>query len=276
MRLISLCPSLTELLFDLGAGPEVVGRTKFCVHPQGLVDRIEKLGGTKNPKLDRIVALQPDIVYMNEEENRREDAEALLAHGVRVDASMPRTVEETAVMVETIAASAGRGIAGARIAGDIRKRAARVRASVVQSGRAVTFAYLIWREPYMTVSDATFVGALLSLAGGVNVFGAMADRYPEVTALQLARARPQVVLLSTEPFPFDDRHADELARATGLGRGRFRIVDGELLSWHGSRTARGIDYADDVLSAVQAGVSAGTDDGGRKDRDVSSMEERDA
>src|ERR671914_2210003 len=107
MRLVSLCPSLTELVFDLGRGDDLVGRTKFCVHPAGRVERIESVGGTKNPKVARIVELAPDLVLLNEEENRREDADALAAAGVRCHVSFPRDAPETATMVRSIAAALG-------------------------------------------------------------------------------------------------------------------------------------------------------------------------
>lgn len=245
MRLISLCPSLTELLFDLGVGDQIVGRTKFCVHPADQVTRIESVGGTKNPKTERIIALSPDLVLMNEEENRIEDARALTAAGLRVHTSLPRTAEETAAMVRSIAAAVGREDAGAAIAAAIEQRAARVRRS--SAGRApVRFAYLIWRRPWMTVNSDTFVSALLELPGGVNVFGDRAERYPEVTVEEIAAEKPDLVLLSSEPFPFKEQHAEELA-ASGMPNEHIRLVDGELLSWHGSRTPQGIDYAEEVI-----------------------------
>jgi len=261
MRLISLCPSLTELLFDLGVGPDVVGRTRFCVHPDGQVQRVERVGGTKNPKIDRILELKPDIVFMNEEENRREDADELRARGVRVHTSMPRTPEETAAMVESIAAAVDRREAGESIAQQITDGASRVRAATARAGRRVTYAYLIWRDPWMTVSDDTFVAELLKLPGGVNVFGTLPARYPAIHLLELASARPDVVFLSSEPFPFNDVHRDELVQATGLEQERLRLVDGELLSWHGSRTPLGIAYAEEIISNVlpRPVVSAGSD-----------------
>ena len=248
MRLVSLCPSLTELLFDLGVGDQVVGRTRFCIHPEGSVERVERVGGTKNPKIDRIVALAPDIVFMNEEENRREDAEALRERGVRVESSLPRTPEETADMVRGIAHSVQRDAEGERIANEIESvaRSVRLRAQ----GRRVRYAYLIWRDPWMTVSDDTFVAEMLKLPGGESVFGKRDVRYPVIHEFELADARPDVVLLSTEPFPFAESHIDELAGATGIEAGRFRIVDGELLSWHGSRTPRGIAYAESVIAGA--------------------------
>ncbi|HEX5829776.1 MAG TPA: helical backbone metal receptor [Gemmatimonadaceae bacterium] len=247
MRLVSLCPSLTELVFDLGRGPDLVGITKFCVHPAEGVAAVEKVGGTKNPKLARIAELAPDLVLMNEEENRREDAEALAAAGVRVHSSMPRTPAETAAMVRDIGALLRRVDAAGRIAGDIEARSARVRRAA-EGQPPVRWAYLIWRGPYMAVNADTFIDALLRQAGGVNVFGGREERYPVIEPGALAAADPDVVLLSTEPFPFAERHVAELVGATGLPRDRFRIVDGELLSWHGSRTPRGVDYAERVIA----------------------------
>jgi ABC-type Fe3+-hydroxamate transport system substrate-binding protein len=229
-----------------------VGRTKFCVHPADGVGAVERVGGTKNPRVERIVALAPDLVLLNEEENRREDADALAAAGVRCHVSFPRDAADTAAMVRSIGAVLGTPATGERaerIAADIERRSARVAASA--RGRpAVRWAYLIWRNPYMAVNGSTFVDALLSQAGGENVFGDHADRYPAVSVDELAAADPALVLLSTEPFPFQPRHADELAAASGLPRERFRIVDGELLSWHGSRTPAGIDYAEQVIAGA--------------------------
>lgn len=251
MRLISLCPSLTELLYDLGAADEVVGRTKFCVHPSPWVDGIEKVGGTKNPKVARIIALAPDLVVMNEEENRLEDASALRDAGLTVLSSMPRTAADTAKMVRDIAAAIGRADAGARIAGDIEHRADRVRAAAL-TAPLISYAYLIWRDPWMSVSDDTFISALLALAGGRNVFGAAAARYPTITLDALRASPPDVVFLSSEPFPFSPAHATELAGALSIDAERVVLCDGELLSWHGSRTPAGIDYAEALIAARRA------------------------
>jgi ABC-type Fe3+-hydroxamate transport system substrate-binding protein len=180
---------------------------------------------------------------MNEEENRREDAEALSARGVRVHATMPRGCEETAAMVRSIADALDRRAQGESIAADIESRARRVRLAAEGRPR-VGFAYFIWRKPYMTANADTFASSLLEQAGGVNVYGAHEERYPETSIEELLRLAPRLVLLSTEPFPFQDKHIDELVEATGWSRGRFRIADGEYLSWHGSRTPAGIDYAE--------------------------------
>ena len=255
MRVVSLCPSLTELVFDLGRGDTLVGRTKFCVHPADRVGAVETVGGTKNPKLDRIVALRPDLVLLNEEENRREDADALAAAGVPLQVSFPRDAPGTAAMVRDIGVALGAAAAADRIADEIEARTARVRAEAaaraVRGVPPVRWAYLIWRRPWMAAGGDTFVTALLDQAGGANVFGSAPARYPEVTADALRAADPDVVFLSSEPFPFAERHVDELVEETGLPHERFCFADGELLSWHGSRTVAGVDYADTLLEGVR-------------------------
>jgi ABC-type hemin transport system substrate-binding protein len=251
MRIVSLCPSLTELVFALGRGDELVGRTAWCRHPAG---DIERVGGTKTPDRARIVALRPDLVLMNDEENRREDWEALRAAGVPVHRSMPVDTASAAAMVRSVGSVLGDEAArrAEELALDIEARARRVeqRAALERAtGRSATrFAYLIWREPWMGVGTDTYASALLSLSGAMNVLGrAGAERYPAVEPSALVALRPDLVLLGSEPFPFAERHADELAIRTGLPRDRIRLADGELLSWHGSRTPAGIDYAERLM-----------------------------
>jgi iron complex transport system substrate-binding protein len=247
VRIVSLCPSLTELVFELGVGEALVGRTKFCVQPRELVDAVETVGGTKNPKIDRIVALAPDLVLMNEEENRIEDADALRNAGIACHTSMPRDLPGAAAVVRSIGAALRRPERAEEIARDIERRTARIREMASTTAR-VDYAYLIWRRPYMTLNRDTYVSALLSEAGGRNVFGDGAERYPEISPDELRDADPRVVLLSSEPFPFKQPHIDELVAATGLPAERFRLVDGELLSWHGPRSGVGVEYARTVLA----------------------------
>lgn len=250
MRLVSLCPSLTELVFDLGRGADLVGITDWCVHPSDRVGAIEKVGGTKTPDVERICALAPDLVLMNEEENRIEDAQALRGRGLRLNVSMPRDCADTARMVRDIAADLDRREAGERIADDIEQRARRVRESALDQS-SVRFAYLIWRQPWMSVSADTFASSLLTQAGGVNVFVDSPVRYPTIAIEALVDAKPDALFLCTEPFPFQDRHRDELARLCGVPRERIVIADGEYLSWHGSRTPDGIDYAERLIVAAR-------------------------
>ena len=248
MRIVSLCPSLTELVFDLGRGDDLVGITEYCIHPADGVKAVEKVGGTKTPAVERIVELAPDVILLNEEENRREDGERLVAAGLHCHVSLPKDALETAEMVRSIGAELERASEAERIAADIETRTERVRRAA--AGRdPVSWAYLIWRKPWMSVNDDTFAAALLNQAGGRNVFSGRDERYPEITTEELAAAAPDRVLLCTEPFPFADKHRDELAELTGLDRDRFVIADGEYLSWHGSRTPDGVDYAERTLLA---------------------------
>jgi iron complex transport system substrate-binding protein len=244
MRVVSLCPSLTETVFALGRGDTLVGRTKFCVHPKDQVTRVERVGGTKNPKIARIVALAPDLVLMNDEENRREDAEALAAAGVRTLSTFPRDPAGAAEAVRVIGRALAASDAANRLADAIDARAAQVRA---RARRKVRFAYLIWRAPWMAVAGDTYISGLLAVAGGENLFAARTPRYPPIEPAELAGA--ERVFLSSEPFPFADKHADELAAVTSLPRACFERVDGERLSWHGARTLAGLDYAEELLSA---------------------------
>jgi ABC-type Fe3+-hydroxamate transport system substrate-binding protein len=259
-RVVSLCPSLTELVFALGCGDRLVGRTRFCHTPAEGVARVARVGGTKNPRVDRIVALAPDLVLLNEEENRREDAEALAAAGVPLHVSFPRDAEGAAALMRSLGAVLDARPAAEALAADLERRAAAVRARVAARRAAgaapVRWAYLIWREPWMAVRDDTFVSALLDAAGGVNVFADAVSRYPVVSVAELEAARPDMVLLASEPFPFADRHADELAAESGLPRERFRLADGQLLSWHGARTAEGAEYAEQLLGVAGAAVGA--------------------
>jgi ABC-type Fe3+-hydroxamate transport system substrate-binding protein len=240
-------------VFDLDHGDDLVGVTKFCIHPADGVAAVEKVGGTKDPRVKRIIELAPDLVLLNEEENRIEDAETLRAAEINCHVSFPRTVADTAAMVRSIGSAIDASAEAERIALNIETRERRVRAAA-RGRRPVRFAYLIWRQPIMVAAADTFVDALLGLAGGENVFSAREERYPTVTAEELTEADPAGVLLSTEPFPFQDRHADELTELTGLPRDRFHLVDGELLSWHGSRTPRGIDYAESVIADIEGTI----------------------
>jgi iron complex transport system substrate-binding protein len=242
VRVVSLCPSLTESVFRLGRGATLVGRTKFCVQPAAEVGRVERVGGTKNPKIARIVQLTPDLVLMNEEENRREDAEALAAAGVRVLSTFARDVAGAASSLLAIGEALEARAEAAALAAAIEARAAQLAARAARRPR-VPFVYLIWREPLMAVGPGTYVDALLTLAGGDNVVAG--GRYPEVTTAELAAASR--ILLSSEPFPFAPPHRDALVEQTGLPPARFALVDGELLSWHGARTLDGLAYVEETL-----------------------------
>lgn len=246
-RLVSLVPSTTETLFALGLGNALVGYTRFCVHPADQITPEKWVGGTKNPKIERIIALRPQLVLANREENRREDVEALEAAGVPVWVAEPTTVEEAIADIRTLGALLNRPAQAEHLAAEIEQKVAEVRAAQIPPWR---FAYVIWREPWMAAGTHTFINNLLALVGGVNVFE---GRYPAFDWETLRAARPDVVLLASEPYPFREEHIAEVRTALG-GTADVRLVDGELLSWHGVRLRQGVPYALQLAQTITAQV----------------------
>jgi ABC-type Fe3+-hydroxamate transport system substrate-binding protein len=240
---------LTELCCDLGCSAQLVGVTKFCEHPAAA--SIEKVGGTKDPDTERIAALAPDLVLMNREENRLQDAETLGRAGLRVHASMPVTVRDTIECVRVLGEALGRADAANSLADLIRERELEVEARAARRP-PVRYAYLIWRKPWMAAGPDTYIDALLGTAGGRNVFSGRSERYPEFAAETLAELQTDLVLLSSEPFPFKERHEEELRQLCRLGDTAFRLADGKLLSWHGSHTLAGLKYADQLFEEAAA------------------------
>jgi ABC-type Fe3+-hydroxamate transport system substrate-binding protein len=255
MRVVSLCPSTTELVFELGAGSDLVAVTKFCVHPKQGVSGLVKVGGTKTPDLDAIQRLAPDLVLLNREENRAEDAAELERRGISCRVSFPKTVLDCAAEIVELGRVLGRDGRAAELAAALRRTLAELGGDAGGNQRPVRFAYLIWVNPWMTVNRDTYVSSRLETVGGHNAFGACAQRYPAVSAAELDDASPEAVLLSSEPFPFRPAHRDALCAATGLAPGRFHFVDGELLSWHGARTESGLRYAARLFELVRSGAS---------------------
>lgn len=250
MRVVSLCPSLTETVFRLGKGESLVGRTKFCVEPREHIGAVPKVGGTKNPKLARILDLRPDLVLMNEEENRIEDAAALREQGVPVLSTFARDVPGAIATVVEIGLALGAKEAAQQLAAELHQHAAAVAHRAARRA-AVSFIYLIWQKPWMAVAGETYIAGLLTLAGGRNILAASAVRYPEVGAETLSQA--ELILLSSEPFPFAERHRQELKQELGLPAERLLLVDGQLLSWHGARTREGLAYAEQLFAKEALG-----------------------
>ena len=218
----------------------MVGATKFCVRPKDGMGHVRRVGGTKNPKVEAILELRPTAVFANQEENRREDVEQLRAAGVKVHLSYPRTVLDVGPMVAGIAQLVGRAGEGEVIVERLQRAMSEV-CPGPGAGPPVRFLVLIWRDPWMAASGDTFLSSLLEAAGGVNGVSAGAGgRYPELLLAEIASVAPDVVLLPSEPYPFRDDHVDELVRGARIARSRFVLCNGELLTWHGARTADGL------------------------------------
>ena len=248
-RVVSLVPSLTELLAALGLDDEVVGLTRFCTRPDGWRDRKARVGGTKNVRVERVRALAPDLVVANREENEREAVEAIAAFA-------PVLVTDIATRADALAAVREIGAAVGRTAeADALAREVESAFAALPPFAPLRAAYLIWRDPWMTVGGDTFIHDVMAAAGLVNVFGDR-TRYPAVTADEIAAARPDVLLLSSEPYPFDARH---VAEASALAPGaRVALADGEAFSWYGARMRE----APAVLAALRAALDGAEAPGG--------------
>jgi ABC-type Fe3+-hydroxamate transport system substrate-binding protein len=242
-RIVSLCPSITETLVAIGALSRLVGVTRYCVRPQGLLWGMPRIGGTKNPDVARILDLRPDLVFANEEENRREDVEVLAAAGVDVDVSFPRTVAEVPPAIRAWGARLGEGSDAEADALAARIEAELDALAADHPSGSFRYAYWIWRDPWMTVSDDTYVADLLSRAGGVNAYGAEAVRYPVATPDDATARGAAVHFFPSEPYPFrEEKHGAEAAQLFGESARRL-FVAGDDLCWHGARTLDGLRAA---------------------------------
>jgi ABC-type Fe3+-hydroxamate transport system substrate-binding protein len=241
-RIVSLVPSLTEALFVLGLGGRVVGVTDWCVHPADAVARLPKLGGTKNPDLSAILALRPDLVIANQEENRRKDVERLRAAGVVVWVTYPRTVHDGAALLREIALLGATANAIRDVVEPV--EAALNAAHAARGGPLQRVFCPIWRDPWMSVGPDTYAHDLLTLCGGENVFGGRGDRrYPRVRLAEVEAAAPDVVLLPDEPYSFGPVDAAEIARLDipAAREGRIHLIDGTWVSWYGPRIRRALE-----------------------------------
>lgn len=248
-RVVSLVPSLTEALFALEMGERVVGVTDWCVHPRDDVAGLPKVGGTKNPDLTRILALKPDLVVANHEENRRRDVERLREAGVPVWVTYPRTVREGAELLDALAELGGVGAAlRAHVVEPV--LAAVAGAEARAAGQRPRVFCPIWRDPWMGVGADTYADDLIRLCGGSNPFAEHGDRrYPRVTLDEVIAAAPEVILLPDEPYRFDERDAAELRGLSvpAAESGRIHLIDGTFVSWYGPRIRGAIEKVSALL-----------------------------
>ena len=244
-RIVSLVPSQTELLYDLGLGERVVGITKFCIHPETWFKTKHRVGGTKKVDMAKLRALKPDLIIGNKEENDRKDIQALEKE-FPVWMSDVRDLSGALDMIMRIG-----DLTGTQAKADVlRQNIERGFAEIQPLEEPLTVAYFIWREPFMTAGEGTFVNDMLQRCGLMNVFDEGDARYPEISAREVAEADPDVILLSSEPFPFKEKHIAELNMiCPGTP---VRLVDGELFSWYGSRLLHAPAYFNGLLRTLSA------------------------
>jgi ABC-type Fe3+-hydroxamate transport system substrate-binding protein len=265
-RLVSLVPSLTEVLFGFGWGPQVVGITTYCTEPATEVAGITTIGGTKNPHIATILALQPQLVFAVAEENRRQDVEALTAAGVAVYVFDPRTVRDGIDLLWRMAdLLACRATVASQIQA-VEQAYADTELLVAQRQRVRVFCP-VWKDPYMTINEETYVHDMLRVCGADNIFAhrqrrfplaadlgrqpqatgaryeARDRRYPRVTLEEMAALQPEVVLLPDEPYAFteaDKADFTPLTEVPAVRHGRIHLLDGKLVSWYGLRLAQSL------------------------------------
>ena len=245
-RILSLVPSLTETVCEFGVGCRLVGVSRYCSLPEEPLLFVPRVGGTKNPDLEKVASLEPDLVLVNGEENREEDYEWLKSRFPTMQFT-PRTIGD---VVDVI------GQLGKRLqleeeaeAMQLEVKAQIVRADVESMGfEKVRVFYPIWRQPWISVNRDTYVHDILDRAGAVNVCANRESRYPVVTEEHFALLEPELVLLPSEPFAFTRAHRRTLVETAAFGRGvPVLLVDGKNFCWHGSRSGRGLGRVTDLL-----------------------------
>jgi len=245
-RIISLVPSQTELLFDLGLQEQVVGATKFCIYPPTARQTASVIGGTKNFDFAKIKSAQPDLIIGNKEENYQEGITQLAQH-FPVWLSDITSLPEALNMIRRVGDLTGTAQLAEQLAAEIKHSFDKLRLDA--TAPLATAAYFIWRKPYMVAASGTFIDDMLRRAGFRNVFAGL-GRYPEITPEQLAKAAPAHIFLSSEPYPFREKHVAEFQEICPTAK--IQVVDGELFSWYGSRLRRSAAYFQEMRRAGAA------------------------
>lgn len=231
-RIVSIVPSQSELLYDLGLRDEVVGITKFCIHPDVWFKSKVRVGGTKNVNIEKIITLAPDLIIANKEENLKEDIE-ILEKLFPVWVSDIQSLEDSFEMIKSIGELVKRSAQAQTIIENIKNQKSKFKTNTLRKAL-----YFVWYNPWMLAGNDTFINEMMQLAGFENCL--QQDRYPILTSQEIKEFSPEVVLLSSEPFPFKEKHIQELVEI--LPNTKIILVDGELFSWYGSRLFHSFDY----------------------------------
>lgn len=235
-RIVSLVPSITELICELGLADQLVGRTGFCIHPKELLKKIPKVGGTKSVNLEKVRALRPTHVIVNVDENKKETADALAQFVPNVIVTHPLAPQDNLKLYRQI----GEAFAKEREAGELCSRfEAAYREVQERKFPARNVLYLIWKNPWMTVSRDTYVSRKLGLFGLQTLPESADARYPVISLEESWLRDVELVLLSSEPYRFQQKHLDEIANTL---KKPARLIDGEMTSWYGSRAIQGLRY----------------------------------
>ncbi len=247
-RIVSLVPSVTELVCELALTDQLVGRTGFCVHPEEALRKVPKVGGTKSVNLKKIRALAPTHVIVNVDENRKEDAQALAAFVPKLIITHPLAPEDNLALYRQLGDAFDARDGAEALCARFQREYDELRSRSFGSRNVL---YLIWKDPWMTVSRDTYISRSLALAGLHTLPAAASARYPRLDVLPVSGA--EAILLSTEPYRFGPAHAAELERQTGLP---VRLIDGEMTSWYGPRAIAGLRYLARFSSELDQALAA--------------------
>lgn len=248
-RIVSLVPSLTELLIDLGLGAQLVGRTHFCIHPAEAVAAIPSLGGTKKINMERLAALAPSHAILNIDENTVPMAAAIGEIVPHVVVTHPLAPEDNPALFRLLGGIFGRAARAEEFCAAFARALAHLRA-VAGGGPARRVLYLIWMDPWMTVSRDTYVSRLLALLGWETQGHDPEVRYPELAVSGELLAETDLVLFSSEPYEFTETHVAAFRAAHGGACPELRLIDGEYCSWYGTRAIRALDYLADFAEGA--------------------------
>ncbi len=224
-RIVCLVPSLTELLVDLEVGERLIGRTRFCIHPENKVGDIQIIGGTKTPNTKKILGLEPDLIIANHEENRKEDIEKLQEH-VKVLVTEIDAIAEVISAIREIGRLVDKEDKAQQIVSEIKSLL-----DHKPDVESLSTAYFIWKDPWMVAAAETYIDSVLQHYNLKNVYENQ-TRYPEIELEELKKRNPKLILLSSEPYPFKEKHLQEIENL--CPNAKVELINGEWFSWYGS------------------------------------------
>ena len=244
-RIISIVPSQTELLFDLGLTDEIVGITKFCLHPKDKFKLTTKIGGTKKLDIEKIKSLNPDLIIGNKEENQKEDIEILMKE-FPVWMSDIFDLSDAIQMIKSVGEIVNKKEKANSIANQIENGFDELKQSL-NTSTPKNVLYFIWQNPNMLAGQNTFITEMLTFCGLKNII--QEHRYPTIDKDELEKLTPEVVLLSSEPFPFKQKHIEEYQKIWPTAK--VMLIDGEMFSWYGTRLLKSVQYFKNLIKSIQ-------------------------
>jgi ABC-type Fe3+-hydroxamate transport system substrate-binding protein len=242
LNIVSLVPSLTELLFHLGLEDQIVGRTKFCIHPSDKVTSIPKIGGTKNINIQKIIDLKPDLIIANKEENTKADIE-ILKQSCKVHVTEIANFKQAIFAIDDIGLMTNTADKATSIIEEIEELFSNLKPTL----KKAKVCYLIWQKPYMSIGNDTYIHSMLEICGFENICKDH-TRYPELTLEEIKSRQPDYIFLSSEPFPFKQQHIDELQ--VHFPECKILLVDGEYFSWYGNRMIDAAKYFQSLINEL--------------------------